>query len=108
MPAASAISCNDVRNPVEAINAAAVCRISVRRVPESSTLPAWRPVSKALGLAMASYAPPPLNQIFVKGYQTARDKRAANGRDRAILERRAVPAVARDHLLDGSPNGRGE
>jgi hypothetical protein len=38
MPAASAISCNDVRSPEEAINDAAVCRISVRRVPESSAL----------------------------------------------------------------------
>jgi hypothetical protein len=36
MPAASAISCNDVRNPDCAINEAAVVRISVRRVPKSA------------------------------------------------------------------------
>ena len=36
MPAASAISYNDVRNPEDAINDAAVCRISVLRVPASS------------------------------------------------------------------------
>ena len=35
MPAASAISCSDVRRPDDAINVAAVCRISVRRVPSS-------------------------------------------------------------------------
>ena len=38
MPAASAISCSDVRNPDDAINDAAVARISARRVGESAVL----------------------------------------------------------------------
>ena len=39
MPAASAISCSDVRKPDDAIKVAAVCRISVRRVPSSYAPP---------------------------------------------------------------------
>ncbi|GAB4659758.1 hypothetical protein MAHJHV61_42770 [Mycobacterium avium subsp. hominissuis] len=39
MPAASAISCNDVRRPEDAIRDAAVARISARRVGESAVLP---------------------------------------------------------------------
>src|ERR1700744_3813140 len=92
MPAASAISCNDVRNPEDAINDAPVCRISVRRLPESSApvdselcAAVRRVLGNASALAMAmgtqvrrnaalqtcAYVLPP-NQIFVRGYQTGR------------------------------------
>src|ERR1700756_1100478 len=48
----------------------------------------------------------PPNQIFVKGYQTARNKCAVYGGDRPILKGGAIPTVACDHLVDGPPAGR--
>src|ERR1700744_3787528 len=88
MPAASAISCNDVRNPEEAINDAAVARISARRVGKSAVPPArngwafamisgvrirttaaWRTYAFVLSKA---------NQIFVRGYQTVHNECAGS------------------------------
>src|ERR1700761_1574363 len=77
-----------------------------------------RPFDSEAALAMTSGAPVrttalqtyafvlPPNQIFVKGYQTARNKCAVYSGDRPILKGGAVPAVARDHLVDRPSAGR--